>query len=124
MGRSIIDVAGDSARSGSFFAFGMSLSTAILSIGSIVAARLLGPELYREYTLVLVGPQLLFLFTDLGINQGIIKLTANLRAQGDNDKISRIVNTGILLRILAGTVLSIILYIFAEPFALILLNRP
>ncbi len=123
MGNSLVEVAGDSARSGSFLAFGMSLATVILSIGSIVAARLLGPELYGQYTLVLVGPQLLFLFTDLGINQGIIKLTADLRAQGEMDRVAKIVNTGLLLRILVGTSLSVILYVFAEPFAMILLNR-
>jgi O-antigen/teichoic acid export membrane protein len=123
MGNNLVDVAGDSARSGSFLAFGMSVATVILSIGSIVAARILGPELYGQYTLVLVGPQLLFLFTDLGINQGIIKLTADLRSHGESDRVSKIVNTGILLRIIAGTGLSILLYVFAEPFASILLNR-
>jgi len=123
MGNNLVDVASDSARSGSFLAFGMTLATVILSIGSIVAARLLGPEIYGQYTLILVGPQLLFLFTDLGINQGIIKLTADLRSRGENHRVAKIVNTGILLRIIAGTGLSIILYVFAEPFASILLNR-
>jgi O-antigen/teichoic acid export membrane protein len=123
MGNNLVDVAGDSARSGSFLAFGMTLSTVILSIGSIVAARLLGPELYGQYTLVLVGPQLLFLFTDLGINQGIIKLTADHRSRGEDSMVSRMINTGILLRILAGTSMSMILFVFAKPFAAILLNR-
>jgi O-antigen/teichoic acid export membrane protein len=123
MANSLIDVAGESARSGSFLASGIALATAILSIGSIVAARLLGPEIYGQYTLILVGPQLLFLFTDLGINQGIIKLTADVRSKGETDKVSRIVNSGIFIRILVGTAMSILLYVFAEPFAGFLLNR-
>ena len=65
MADEFVGVIGDSARSGSLLAFGMTLSTVILAIGSIITARLLGPELYGQFTLVLVGPQLLFLFTDL-----------------------------------------------------------
>jgi stage V sporulation protein B len=119
----LVGVVGDSARSGSFLAIGMIISTVILAIGSIVTARLLGPELYGQYTLVLVGPQLLFLFTDLGVNQGIIKISTKLRCNGENDRACRIVNCGILLRIVIGLIMSLTLYLLAEPFATFFLNR-
>jgi O-antigen/teichoic acid export membrane protein len=95
-----------------------------MSIGAILCGRLLGPELYGQYTLVLVGPQLLFLFTDMGINQGVIKLTANLRSKGENYRIPRIIYCGLILRITTGILLSAVLFVFAEPFAAFLLNRP
>jgi stage V sporulation protein B len=123
MADELVGVIGDSARSGSLLAFGMTLSTVILAIGSIITARLLGPELYGQFTLVLVGPQLLFLFTDLGINQGIIKISTNFRCKGENERACGIINCGIYLRLLTGLVMSLTLYLLAEPFAVMFLNR-
>jgi O-antigen/teichoic acid export membrane protein len=62
------------ARNSFFLVFGSAVANIILAVGTIVAGRLLGPELYGQYSIILIVPQLLFLFTDLGINQGIIKL--------------------------------------------------
>jgi len=124
LGDDLIGTARDSARSGFFLASGSIIGTIIMSIGAILCGRLLGPELYGQYTLVLVGPQLLFLFTDMGINQGVIKLTANLRSTGENYRIPRIIYCGLILRITTGIILSVILFVFAEPFAAFLLNRP
>lgn len=116
--------AGESARSGFFLASGSAIGTIIMSIGAILCGRLLGPELYGQYTLVLVGPQLLFLFTDMGINQGIIKLTADLRSKGELDRIPQIIRCGLILRIITGIIMSVILFVFAETFASAILNRP
>jgi O-antigen/teichoic acid export membrane protein len=113
----------DSTRNGFFLAFGSAVATAVLAVGSIVAGRLLGPELYGQYTLILVVPSLLFLFTDLGVNQGIIKFIAKMRIKGETDKIKGVIYTGLCLRVAIGAVLSVLLYVFAEPFAVLLLNR-
>jgi O-antigen/teichoic acid export membrane protein len=124
LGNDLIGTARDSARSGFFLASGSIIGTIVMSIGAILCGRLLGPELYGQYTLALVGPQLFFLFTDMGINQGVIKLTANLRSKGENYRIPRIIYCGLILRITTGIALSTILFVFAEPFAAFLLNRP
>jgi stage V sporulation protein B len=124
LGDDLINTARDSARSGFFLASGSIIGTIIMSIGAILCGRFLGPELYGQYTLVLVGPQLLFLFTDMGINQGVIKLTANFRSNGENYRIQRIIYCGLILRIATGTLMSVALFVFAEPFATLLLNRP
>jgi hypothetical protein len=58
------------------------LTTAIMIIASILTGRLLGPELHGQYTPSLVFPQLIFLFTGLDINQGIIKFATSLIACG------------------------------------------
>ena len=124
LGDDLIGTARESARSGFFLASGSIIGTIIMSIGAILCGRLLGPELYGQYTLILVGPQLLFLFTDMGINQGVIKLTANLHSKGENYRIPRIIYCGLVLRITTGILMSVILFVFAEPFAGFLLNRP
>ena len=123
MSDDLFKTAEDSTRNGFFLAFGSAVATAILAVGSIVAGRLLGPELYGQYTIILIVPQMLFLFTDLGVNQGIIKFIARLRVRGETDKIPGIVYCGLFLRVSIGVVMSVILYVFAEPFALFILNR-
>ena len=120
----LADVAQDSAR-GSFFLFsGTAVSTVIMAIASILIARFLGPELYGQYTLALVVPQILFIFTDLGIGQGITKFTAELRSKGETEKITRIIKYGLALRAATGIAIFIINYTLAEAFASLLLQRP
>ncbi len=123
MSSDLLKTAEDSTRNGFFLAFGSAIATIILAIGAIVIGRLLGPELYGQYTLILVVPQLLFLFTDLGINQGIIKFIAKLRVTGEANKISSIIYCGLIIRISVGVILAAALYFLAQPFAVLLLNR-
>jgi O-antigen/teichoic acid export membrane protein len=117
-------VAEDSARGGFLLISGTALATLILAIASILIGRVLGPELYGQYTLVFVVPQLLFLFTDLGINQGIVKFTASLRAKGDTDRLTRIIQSGLLIKAFTGLAIFMVSYFLADWFALFFLQRP
>jgi O-antigen/teichoic acid export membrane protein len=120
----LIQVAEDSVRGGFFLISGTALATIILAVTSIVTARLLGPELYGQYTLALVTPQLLFLFTDLGVSQGITKFTAGFRSAGKEAQIKRIVKYGLLLRTITGTAIFALNYLLADYFAAFFLQRP
>jgi O-antigen/teichoic acid export membrane protein len=124
MADELTTIAESSARGSFFLISGTALATVIMAIASILIARFLGPELYGQYTLALVIPELLFLFTDLGISQGITKFTASLRAKGETNRITKIIQHGLLLRALVGIVIFIVSYIFADLFASILLQRP
>lgn len=124
MADELIQVAEDSARGGFFLISGTATSTGIMAIASILIARFLGPELYGQYTLALVVPQLLFIFTDLGINQGITKFTANLHAKGETNRLTKIIKYGLLLKASIGIVIFIINYALADFFASVLLQRP
>jgi O-antigen/teichoic acid export membrane protein len=116
-------VAEDSARGGFFLISGTALATVIMAIASILVGRLLGAELYGQYTLALVVPQLLLLFTDLGINQGIIKFAASLRAKEETNRITKMIQSGILFRAIIGTAIFAVNFAFADLFAA-LINRP
>jgi stage V sporulation protein B len=85
--------------------------------------RFLGPELYGQYNLVLVIPSLLVLFTDLGLNAGVTKFAASLRAEGKSDRIPSIVRYSLLVRLVIGVAVSVVSLVFAYYFAL-LINRP
>jgi len=117
-------IAEDSARGGFFLVTGTALSTLIMAIASIIVARFLGAELYGQYTLALVTPQLLFLFTDLGINQGIIKYAADLRQKGESNRIIKIIKYGTLLRAATGIAIFILNYALSDMFASLILQRP
>ena len=124
MADELAQIAEDSVRGGFFLISGTAASTVVMAIASILVARLLGPELYGQYTLALVVPSLLFLFTDLGINQGIIKFTASLRAKGENNRLAKIVKYAMLLKVSVGIVIFIINYTLAGWFAVTFLQRP
>lgn len=120
----LVQVAEDSVRGGFFLISGTALATIILAVSSIVVARFLGDELYGQYVLSLVAPQLLFLFTDLGINQGIMKFTASLRAKDETARVAQIVKHGLLIRVVIGIAIFAVNYAVAEQFATIILQRP
>jgi O-antigen/teichoic acid export membrane protein len=120
----LIDAAETSTRSSFFLISGTAISTIILAISSIIIARLLGPDLYGLYTLALVAPQLLLLFIDLGIDQGILKFTASLRAKGEINHSISIIRHGLLIKVLTGTLMFIINYALADHFASFLFQRP
>jgi len=117
-------VAEDSARGSFYLISGTAISTVILAIASIVIGRILGPELYGQYTLALVVPQLLFLFADMGLNQGIIKFTSSLRVQGEHDRVKKIVKLGLLFKTFTGVMIFAIGFVFADWFASLFLQRP
>jgi stage V sporulation protein B len=119
----ISKVTEDSARGGFFLLFGAAISSIILAVSTILMGRFLGPELYGQYNLILVIPTLLLLFTDLGINAGVTKFVASLRAEGKNERIPAIIRNGMILRLIIGVLISIVSLLFASYFAL-LINRP
>ena len=123
MSNELTQVTKDSARGGFFLFSGAALSTVIMAISAILIGRLLGPELYGQYNLVLVIPSLILLFTDLGINVGIIKFVASLRAEGKAGRAVELIRLCMYLKFGIGLVASILCAIFAGYFALII-NRP
>ncbi len=124
MSDSLESVATESVRGSFFLIAGSLIATGILAVESIFVARFLGPDFYGQYALSIVLPQLLFLFTDFGISQGLIRYTASLRQRGRMGEAARIIRSGALFRFLAGFVLFSINYFSADFFAAILLNRP
>ncbi|MGQ9468430.1 MAG: oligosaccharide flippase family protein [Nitrososphaerales archaeon] len=82
MSNKLIEIAEDSARGGFFLFTGNALSLIILAIGSIIVARLLGPENYGLLALSLVVPSILAGFIDFGMTHALIRYSAKFRAEG------------------------------------------
>ncbi|MCW4025656.1 MAG: oligosaccharide flippase family protein [Candidatus Bathyarchaeota archaeon] len=113
----------ESARGGFFLFSGATVATAVMAISAILIGNILGPSLYGQYTLVLVIPSLLLLFTDFGINAGVTKFVASLRAKGQEERVPVIIRQGLLFRLSIAIALSIFSIVFANYFSLII-NRP
>jgi O-antigen/teichoic acid export membrane protein len=120
----VVRIAEDSARSSFFLIVGSLLSTVISAVSTILIGRFLGPELYGQYALAIVVPQLLFLFADIGINQGLMKFSASLRSKGETVQLIPLIKHGLIFKILIGLIVSATNFAFAGYFATYLLNRP
>lgn len=117
-------IAEDSAR-GSFFLISGSIVVEVVSaLASILVSKFLGEQLYGQYVLALVVPQLLFLFADLGINQGLVKFSASLRARGEKGHIAQLIKYGMIFKALVGLIIFLVGFIFADFLAAILISRP
>lgn len=114
----------DSARGSFFLISGAALATVITAIGSILVARFLGPDIYGQYALAIVAPELLYLFTDLGLNQAIIKFAATLRSRNESERIPSIVKHGMVARAAIGITIFVLNYVLADTIATHLLQRP
>ena len=82
MSKKLVEIAEESARGGFFLFTGNASSLAILAIGSIILARLLGPENYGLFSLSLVVPSILVGFLDLGVRSALVRFSAKFRAEG------------------------------------------
>jgi O-antigen/teichoic acid export membrane protein len=114
----------DSARSGFFLTLGNIISTVILAISVFIIARILGSELYGLYTISMVMLNLLLLFVDPGVNTGIIKYSASLKAKGENERVPKLLVHGLLFKTILAFIAFAVCLVFSDLFARQVLNRP
>jgi len=124
MSEKLMDIA-ESTAQGSFNLFlGNTLSALILAMGSVFIIRLLGPKDYGLYSLSLVMATLLVQLSSLGIDQTFMRFSANLRAEGKETLLARILKSGFAFILLMGVVASMIGFVFSDVFATYVLKRP
>jgi len=120
----LAEIAKHSVRGSLYLVTGNILATLIQAIGVFVVARLLGPELYGIYTLSLVVPTLLIQVVDLGVNQGLIRYSAYLRANARADEIVPLIRNGLLFKLLTGLGISCFPIFLSDFFSVYAVNRP
>jgi len=124
MSYKLAEIAKDSARGGFFLLTGNALSLLTLAIGSIIIARLLGPENYGLFSLSLVVPSILAGLIDLGVNPALTRFSAKLRSEGKNQLAVSMLRSGFLFKLATGIAMSGMCFIFSDAFAAYILNRP
>ena len=118
------DIAKASVRGGFFLFLGRISSTIIMALTSILVARLLGPENYGLYTVVLIAPSFLITLSDLGISPALTRFSAQLHTEGKNREAASLIKAGILFKLTFTLIISLFLLLVSEEIATHILNRP
>jgi len=113
-----------SAKGGFHLFLGVSLSSAISALGTILLVRLLTPTQYGLFAIALMPPALIGLFRDWGINFAITKHLAQYKSENKTAEIKRVLTCGLLFESALGTLLSITCFFLANFLAINVFHRP
>ena len=117
------DVARESVRGSLALLLGSLVST-VFSAGAIIyTARLLGPDGYGTYTLVLVLPGILQLFMGFGVNSAATRYSAYYLSRGMQEKAVQITRSSIVILLLFGVGLSAVNFVAGPYLAGLFLHR-
>ena len=91
-----------SAKGGLHLLWGLAFSSIISALGVFVLANLLAPSEYGLVAIVLIGPNLLIVFSDWGVNSAIIKFVAQYRSENKSKSVADVVVAGLLFKVIPG----------------------
>ena len=97
-----------SAKGGFHLLWGLVLSTLISAVGTIIIARLLGPDNMGLYAIALAAPNLIATFRDWGVTTAMIKYSAEYNSENDVAKVRSVFVSGIAFEIIVGSALSVL----------------
>jgi O-antigen/teichoic acid export membrane protein len=115
----------EAATHGALFLFsGQTLATVIAAVGSIIIARLLGPELYGVYSLSLVVPGFLLLFTDFGVGPALTWLSAKLRKDGSEGRLASMIRHAYAFEALTSAIVLFVGLALSDVLSAAVIRRP
>jgi len=112
------------ARASVVIFIGQASSTVILSVASMIIARLLGPADYGSYSIALSVAYLMLLFTDFGVNSALVRFAARFRSEERNELIQDLIETGIGFEFVTGLLMFLVSLFLADILANSVVNRP
>jgi len=95
------------------------ISLVVAGVGSLVIARVLGPEGYGIYSLVLTVPSFLIAVSDLGLTTALIRYPSKYPGN-----VGPYISSGLVLLTSSASVVSVAGFILSEPLARYIINRP
>jgi stage V sporulation protein B len=113
----VTEMARVSAKGGFHLLWGLVISTVISAVGTIVIARLLGPENMGLYAIALAAPTLIATFRDWGVTTAMIKYSAEANSENDVAKIRSVFVSGLSFEIIVGIALSVVSLILSQFLA-------
>jgi len=113
------------SATGSFqLLIGVAASTIIMAVGTIILGRLLTPDEYGLYGIVLIPLTMINLFRDWGINSAMTRYIASLRASGKEEEIRDFIVAGLIFEAASGLALSFLSLFLANFIASAVFHRP
>jgi O-antigen/teichoic acid export membrane protein len=94
-------------------------SVVIAGVGSLVIARILGPEGYGVYSLVLAVPSFLAAISDLGLPTALVRYPSKYP-----DRAGSYISSGLVLLTSSASLASLVCFLLREPLARYIINRP
>jgi len=117
-------VAKQSVRASVILLGGSLISNVLLLVNVLIVARLLGQQLYGQYTLSISPATIFILFSGVGINTAITRFAAYHISRGEMNEARRKTANGVLFILLLGTGLSALSYFLSPFIADTILHRP
>ena len=111
-------------RTGPLLLAGNTISTVIWALAMVAVARLLGPEAYGLYSLVLLTPTFLAYATDLGLPTSLTHFSARAHSDSDNDRVGLYLSTSISVGIAVGTLSTVAAILSSSFISASVINRP
>lgn len=93
-------------------------------VSSVIIGRMLGPEDYGIYSLVISVPSLFIGLIGLGINSALTKFTTDFRIKSRTSDFHYIIKTGLLIKATLGIGAAVFCIIFSDFLATNLINTP
>jgi stage V sporulation protein B len=118
------DMAKVSAKGSFHLLWGLILSTAISSIGTIFIARLLGSDNYGLYAIVLAVPNMVGIFRDWGVSVAMTRCAAQYRAENRLSELRSILAAGLIFELAMGLILTLVSFLLAGFLATTVFQRP
>jgi len=103
---------------------GNAVPTIILALVTIVVARVLGPDSYGVYSLILLTPTYLAFAIDLGLPTSLAHFSAKAHANSDEDKAGRFASTAITTGVVLGLLSTIAAVLFSSFISNVVISRP
>jgi len=113
-----------SATGGLKLFLGVSISTVIMAVGTVVLARLLSQDEYGMYSIALIPSLMINLFRDWGVNSAATRYIAQFRATNNEEDVRDIVVAGLVFETIAGLALSLVSVFLAIFIATTVFHRP
>ncbi len=110
---------------GSLIIFISKLVDAIVAVVfSVLLARMLGVNTYGFIASTIGVATVLGLFAKLGITEATAKYVSEHLAKREKQKLKNIIQSAVLIETLLGLLTAFFCFIFAEPLAVIIFNKP
>ena len=109
------DLLKNSARGSLILLVGQVTSTIILAVGILFVARVLGSSEFGLFNIALAPVTIATLFQNLGIQQALVKFLAQYRHEEEQGYQRVLIETGTLISLTSGVLITLILYLSA-PF--------
>jgi O-antigen/teichoic acid export membrane protein len=119
-----LHIAKQSARGSVILFIGNFIATVFAAAASIIVARLLGPDDFGLFSLSLVMPTLLQLFTHLGTRTAVTRYVAYHLSIGEPEKARRFAQAAVLYSLAAGAAFTLVSYLSSTWVASVLFQRP